>query len=157
MAERFGVARLGIARALAGIAHVRHRLEPKVGDGGITILDDAFNSNPTGAAVALEVLASAKGGRRILVTPGMIELGDIEIEANYRFGKQAAKSSDLAVLIGVKRIEPIRKGLVDAGMSPENIWVASTLTEGLEQLKGYLKSGDVMLLENDLPDQYAGM
>jgi UDP-N-acetylmuramoyl-tripeptide--D-alanyl-D-alanine ligase len=156
MADRLGVARAGIARACASIPHVRHRLEPRTGDGGVTVIDDAFNSNPIGATGALEVLAMSKG-RRILVTPGMIELGEKEESANYEFGLQAAKSCDLAVLIGVNRIEPIRRGLLEGGMMDENVWIAATLTEGLERLQTVLKSGDTMLLENDLPDQYAGM
>jgi len=157
MADKLGVARNGIARALATMPHVRHRLEPKQGDGGVTVIDDAFNSNPTGAATALEVLSTAIGGKRILVTPGMIELGAMETEANYRFGRQAALSCDLALLIGVKRIEPIRKGLLVQNFPERNIWTASTLKEGLERLYPTLKAGDTMLLENDLPDQYAGM
>jgi UDP-N-acetylmuramoyl-tripeptide--D-alanyl-D-alanine ligase len=157
MAERLGVSRVGIARVLSTMPHVRHRLEPRTGDGGITVIDDAFNSNPIGAEGALEVLGLATGGRRILVTPGMIELGDLEEESNREFGRQAAKSCDLAVLVGVKRDDPIRQGLLAGGFPAENIWVVPTLTEGLEKLKAYLKAGDTMLLENDLPDQYAGM
>lgn len=157
MAERLGVSRNGISRALATIPHVRHRLEPKSGDGGVTVIDDAFNSNPTGAATALEVLASATAGRRVLVTPGMIELGGLEIEANLRFGRQAAHACDLAILVGVNRIEPIRQGLLEEGFPAESIRVVPQLTDGLAYLQTYLKPGDVMLLENDLPDQYAGM
>ncbi len=157
MGERNGVSKDGIARVLSTLPHIRHRLEPRTGEGGITVIDDAFNSNPVGAAGALEVLAMATGGRRVLVTPGMIELGEMEVSANRTFGVQAASSCDLAVLVGVKRVEPIREGLLSAGFPAENIWVVATLTEGLERLKGYLKPGDTMLLENDLPDQYAGM
>lgn len=156
MADRMGISRQGIARGLASMPHVRHRLEPRTGEGGVTVIDDAFNSNPIGAEGALEVLGMATGGRRILVTPGMIELGIIEDEANRTFGRQAAKACDLAVLVGVKRIEPIREGLLAEGFPAENIWIVPTLTAGLERLKTYLKPGDVMLLENDLPDQYAG-
>jgi len=157
MADRLGVPRAGIVRVLATMPHVRHRLEPRTGEGGITVIDDAFNSNPIGAAGALEVLGLATGGRRVLVTPGMIELGELEAEANRTFGQQAAKACDLAVLVGVKRVEPIREGLLKEGFPAEHIWVVPTLTEGLERLKTYLKPGDTMLLENDLPDQYAGM
>jgi len=157
MADRLGVSRPGIARALALIPHVRHRLEPKTGEGGVTVIDDAYNSNPTGAATALEVLASATGGRRILVTPGMVELGKLEEEANRRFGRQAAKACDLVLLIGVKRIQPIREGLIAEGFSKEMIWIVPTLNRGLDKMTDWLKPGDVMLLENDLPDQYAGL
>ncbi len=154
MAELLEVPKRGIKRAFASIPQVQHRLEAKQGEGGVRIIDDAFNSNPIGAASALEVLSQATDGRRILVTPGMVELGDIESEENYKLGKLAAVSCDLAVLVGINRIEPIKRGLLEGGFDEENIWVVSSLTEGLERLKSYLKSGDTMLLENDLPDQY---
>lgn len=156
MADRLGVRRDKIVRALNSIPHVRHRLEPIRREGGITVIDDAFNSNPIGAAGALEVLSMAEG-RRILVTPGMIELGDIEADENREFGRKAATACDLAVLIGGKRVEPIRTGLLEAGFDAQNIRVTPTLNEALEQLKSYLEPGDTMLLENDLPDQYDGM
>ena len=154
LAERMSVPKQGIVRALSSMPQVRHRLEAVKGEGGVTIIDDAYNSNPVGAANALEVLSQATSGRRILVTPGMIELGELEEEANYNFGRQAAEACDLAVLVGVKRIEPIRRGLIEAGFEQDNIWVVPTLNDGLELLKDYLKPGDTMLLENDLPDQY---
>ncbi len=154
MADRLGVPRKAIKRALAGMPHVKHRLEPIRREGNITVLDDAFNSNPIGARNALEVLAAAEGGRKILVTPGMIELGPMEDDANREFGRQAASACDLVVLIGGKRVEPIREGLLEEGFSSDNIWVAPSLNAGLERLRSYLKPGDTMLLENDLPDQY---
>ncbi len=156
MAHRLGTPLKKIKRALKSIPQVEHRLEYKQGDGGVNIIDDAFNSNPIGAKSALEVLARATGGRRILVTPGMVELGELEEQANYEFGKQAAGSCDLAVLIGVQRVQPIKRGLIDGGFDENAIWVVPSLKEGLDKLKAYLKTGDTILLENDLPDQYAG-
>ena len=154
MADQLGVPRKAIKSALAGMSHVKHRLEPIRREGDITVLDDAFNSNPIGAKNALEVLAAAENGRRILVTPGMIELGSMENDANRELGRQAASACDLIVLIGGKRVEPIREGLLEEGFNPDDIWVAPSLNAGLERLRSYLKPGDTMLLENDLPDQY---
>jgi len=154
MADQLGVPRKSIAKTLAAIPHVRHRLEPIKHEGGINVLDDAFNSNPIGAKNALEVLSAASGGRRILVTPGMVELGSMEEEANYEFGRQAADACDLAVLVGGQRIEPIKRGLLEAGFNADCIWVVDSLNDGLDALKSYLQPGDTMLLENDLPDQY---
>ncbi|MFH0764988.1 MAG: UDP-N-acetylmuramoyl-tripeptide--D-alanyl-D-alanine ligase [Calditrichota bacterium] len=156
LADRLGVPRTALKAALTRLPQVCHRLELIRRSDGVIILDDAFNSNPIGAACALEVLSQAKTGRRILVTPGMVELGDLEAEANYQFGRQAALACDLALLVGLKRIEPIRQGLLKEGFNAAMIWTAPTLQEGLDRLQSYLKPGDVLLLENDLPDQYAG-
>ncbi|MDP8239372.1 MAG: UDP-N-acetylmuramoyl-tripeptide--D-alanyl-D-alanine ligase [Candidatus Hatepunaea meridiana] len=154
MADQLGVSRRSITQVLASIPHVKHRLEPIQREGGVTVLDDAFNSNPIGAKNALEVLAGSEGGKRILVTPGMVELGELEEEANYEFGKQAAEACDLVVLVGKARIEPIKKGLLDAGFSEDQIWVESSLNGAIERFSSVLQTGDTMLLENDLPDQY---
>ncbi len=156
MADQLGVKRRNIVRAMSTIPHVRHRLEPIKRAGGITVIDDAFNSNPIGVAGALEILAQADG-RRILVTPGMIELGEIEDDENREFGRKAAGACDLAVLIGKSRVEPIKQGLIEGGFDGKNIWIEPSLNEALERLKSYLKPGDTMLLENDLPDQYNEM
>ncbi|MBM3328731.1 MAG: UDP-N-acetylmuramoyl-tripeptide--D-alanyl-D-alanine ligase [Calditrichaeota bacterium] len=157
LADRLGIARRDIVQTLANMPPVRHRLERRPGENGITIIDDAFNSNPTGARDALEVLSMATGGKRILVTPGMIELGPMETEANRTLGRQAASACDLVLLIGGRRTNPIRDGLIEAGFPTANIRTAMTLPEGLEQIKPLLQSGDTMLFENDLPDQYEGL
>ncbi len=154
LARALGVPIRSINRALSSLPQVAHRLEAKLTENGITVIDDAFNSNPIGAESALEVLSQAVGGRRVLVTPGMVELGVLEDEANRQFGCQAARACDLAVLIGGSRIEPIKRGLLEGGFLEEDIWTAVSLTEGLTLLNQWLRPGDTMLLENDLPDQY---
>ena len=154
MAYRLGVPAEAIKRSLTGIPQVRHRLEAVNGEAGVRIIDDAFNSNPVGAAQALEVLKLSVGGKRILVTPGMVELGGIEDESNHNFGRQAADACDLVVLVGVRRIESIRTGLIDGGFPADKIWTVPTLQAGLEKLKSYTEPGDTILLENDLPDHY---
>ena len=81
-ARHLGVPDEKIRIAVDHIEQVEHRLNLKRTPGGITIIDDAFNSNPTGSAMALDVLASMTGGQRIIITPGMIELGDRQEELN---------------------------------------------------------------------------
>ncbi|MDE5954357.1 MAG: UDP-N-acetylmuramoyl-tripeptide--D-alanyl-D-alanine ligase, partial [Duncaniella sp.] len=85
-----------IRYAVANIEQVEHRLNMKRTPGGVTIIDDAFNSNPTGSKMALDVLKMMTGGRRIIVTPGMIELGDRQEELNRKFGESIAASADIA-------------------------------------------------------------
>ncbi len=154
MADHMGVQRKVIAKTLASLPQVRHRLELIKKDNGINVIDDAFNSNPVGASHALEVLSKANSGKRILITPGMVELGELEKSANHKFGREAAKSCDLVILVGRKRVEPIKKGLLDNGFDEEDIWKVDSLNAGMDGLKYLLKPGDTILLENDLPDQY---
>jgi UDP-N-acetylmuramoyl-tripeptide--D-alanyl-D-alanine ligase len=145
-----------IARSLSRVSPPAHRLAPILNrQAGIVVIDDAYNSNPVGAAAALEVLASHAAQRRVLVTPGMVELGDREAEENERFGTQAAAVCDLVVLVGEQRSQPIRAGLTAADFPDDRIHVVANSSEAEALLARTTRRGDVVLFENDLPDLYA--
>jgi|SRR5579859_5624953 len=143
-----------IALAVEEVEPVEHRLQLIAGAGGVTVIDDAYNANPEGVRTALEVLAQFSGGKRVLVTPGMVELGPIEEEENYRFGQRAAASCDVAILVGRKRTEPIARGLREAGFPEQQLFVVGSLSEATEQMKSVVAPGAVVLFANDLPDTY---
>jgi UDP-N-acetylmuramoyl-tripeptide--D-alanyl-D-alanine ligase len=153
VALKLGVSLSQIKNALAKLEPVEHRLQLIKGAGGLTIIDDAFNSNPAGAKAALDVIKEFSG-RRVIITPGMVELGDEEAELNRQFGRQMAKSVDTAVLLGRKRCAPIRQGLLDEGFPEESILMVDSLNEAMGQIHKYAGAGDVLLFENDLPDNY---
>lgn len=136
---------------------VPHRLQIISGgdNSANTIIDDSFNSNPAGAKAALDVLKSF-GGVKILLTPGMIELGEKSHELNRTFGEQAAACCDYAFLIGEKQAKPIKEGLLKAGFPEEKIRVFNSFNEGMDFAKELDAKGDkkVILIENDLPDNY---
>ena len=143
-----------IAYAVRNLTAVQHRLEIKRNPGGITIIDDAFNSNPTGARMAVEVLGKVQGNKKIIVTPGMIELADEEYAYNKEFGKQIAAVCDYVVLVGPKQTIPIQDGLKEAAYPESKTYIAKNLTDAINHLKGITQAGDVVLYENDLPDTY---
>ena len=120
----------------------------------MSIIDDAFNANPVGAQCALRVIR-AFPGRRIIITPGMVELGGKEDEFNRTFGKQMADSVDIAILVGRKHTQPIVEGLKEAGFPQENTYVVGSLEESTTLLHSMMRAGDVVLYENDLPDNYS--
>ena len=145
-----------IARALAKVQPPPHRLAPIVNSAaGVVVIDDAYNSNPEGAAAALDVLASHPADRRLLVTPGMVELGERQEEENRRFGERAAAVCDLVVLVGREQTAPIRAGLEAAGFASDALHVVGGAGEAQELLARTTRRGDVVLFENDLPDLYA--
>ena len=145
-----------IGRALARVTPPAHRLAPILNrQAGIVVIDDAYNSNPVGAAAALEVLASHQAERRLLVTPGMVELGEREDEEKQRFGQHAAEVCDLVVLVGEERSRPIRAGLDAASFPGDRIHVVANASEAEALLARTTRRGDVVLFENDLPDLYA--
>ena len=143
-----------IAAVVEQVEPVEHRLQLIQGAGGVTVIDDAYNANPEGVRTALEVLGQFNDGKRVLVTPGMVELGPIEVEENYRFGQLAAASCDAAILVGRKRTEPIARGLREAGFPEQQLFVVGSLNEATEQMKSLVAPGAVVLFANDLPDTY---
>jgi UDP-N-acetylmuramoyl-tripeptide--D-alanyl-D-alanine ligase len=132
---------------------VEHRLQLIEGTGGVTVIDDAYNSNPSGAAAALEVLESMPGRTKVVVTPGIVELGDLQFEANERFGHHAGRVADVLIVVAQVNRRALTSGAARADGAIKIITVDS-LVEATETLKGILRSGDVVLFENDLPDQY---
>ena len=143
-----------IQAAIANVEPVPHRLQLTAGAGGVTIIDDSFNSNPVGAKAALEVLTEIGDGKKVLVTPGMVELGEKEYEENKKFGERAADVCDLVILVGPTRTIPILDGLKAAAYPNQQIIVALNLNEVKQHLATRVQPGDVVLFENDLPDNY---
>ena len=146
-----------IRDALKVLEPVPHRLQLIAEGAGVTVIDDSFNANPEGAKAALEVLTdlvSDKEGKKILVTPGMVELGEREYDENKLFGSEAAKVCDLVILVGPARTAPIMDGLKNANYPDQQIVVVKDLNEAQKQLTQRVKVGDVVLFENDLPDNY---
>lgn len=143
-----------IRYAISQIEPVEHRLSIKHTAAGVTILDDAFNSNPMGSAMALDVLAMMKKGRRIVITPGMIELGDEQEQLNYEFGRHIAECADLAFVVGEYNREAIVNGIKDGGMDSIAIRTFDSFREAQQYLNSTVQAGDTVLYENDLPDTF---
>lgn len=151
MAYNLGVEIPFILDAIERLEAVPHRMQLIRGN-GIKIIDDSFNSNPDGAKAALETLALFEG-RKVVLTPGMVELGARESEENYKLGAAMAKIADIVLLVGLKRTDPIRRGLLDSGFGGE-IHIYNNLADAEDDFKERLHVGDVLLILNDLPDIY---
>ncbi|MDE7025255.1 MAG: UDP-N-acetylmuramoyl-tripeptide--D-alanyl-D-alanine ligase [Paramuribaculum sp.] len=143
-----------IARAVEHIEPVEHRLSVKRTPGGVTILDDAYNSNPSGSAMAMEVLGAMTNGKRIVVTPGMIELGERQYELNRELGVNIAKNVDVAIVVGEYNRDAIVEGIENAGIQPPKVVTVDSFAAAQQELAAMLQSGDTVLYENDLPDTF---
>ncbi|MEK6715881.1 MAG: UDP-N-acetylmuramoyl-tripeptide--D-alanyl-D-alanine ligase [candidate division NC10 bacterium] len=152
-AREFGVPLPAMREAVAALAPAPMRLEVRE-EGGIVKILDVANANPRGAQMALEVLAQFQGGSRILITPGMVELGPIEAEENRRFGQAAAAVCDQVVLVGPEQTRPIRDGLIERGFPADRILTARNADEVADRLAAIVRPGDILLYENRLPDTY---
>jgi UDP-N-acetylmuramoyl-tripeptide--D-alanyl-D-alanine ligase len=144
-----------IAIAARRIEPVQHRLQPIRGAGGVLVIDDTYNSNPRGAAEALTVLGELPGGKKVLVTPGMIELAEQEETEHRLLGERAAAVCDAVILVGPARTRPIAAGLLAAGFPADHLYVVENRDAATARLGTLLQAGDVLLWENDLPDTYA--
>ena len=154
-ARALGVPDDKIRAAVASIEPVEHRLSVKTTGGGITILDDAFNSNPVGSRMAMEVLGTFTGGKRIVITPGMIELGPEQYELNCEFGRAIAANADVAIVVGQYNREAIVAGLRHSGKFPvQNIHEVDSFAQAQQLLASIAAKGDTVLYENDLPDTF---
>ena len=132
---------------------VTHRLELRR-NGNFTIIDDAFNSNPVGSKMALEVLGQMNG-KRIVLTPGMVDLGTAQFELNKAFGTYMKDTCDYVILVGKKQTEPIQEGLKEVGFPEDQMTVAENLTEAFKVMYEVVEPGAFVLIENDLPELFA--
>lgn len=154
VAYKIGLSPEEIACGINRIQSIGHRLELVPNNRNIVIIDDSYNGNVNGVEAALEVLDTF-GGRKIVLTPGLVELGKQENLANLAFGQKLAAHADVVIIIGKHNAEMLINGLTAGGMDKSNIFFAKSLNKGNAMLNEMLAPGDVVLFENDLPDNYS--
>ncbi len=149
-----GISEEKIRRAVMDIDQVEHRLSVKRTPGGVTIIDDAFNSNPSGSKMAIDVLSHFNSGRRIVVTPGMIELGERQFELNKEFGRHMGEKVDEIIIVGQYNRQALVEGVESTEFDTAHLHTAATFNEAQTFLSTLLRPGDTVLYENDLPDTF---
>ncbi len=150
MAVRLGIPMNELVYPVRLLRPVEHRLQLLPND----FIDDAYNSNPAGFRSALDVLAQFDA-QRVLVTPGMVELGERQEPLNRELGTYAADKCDYAVLVGERQAPPLREGLLSGGFDEQRLFVVNTLQDGLAVLNALPRAEKrIVLLENDLPDNF---
>ena len=153
VAKKLGLTNEEISLGISRLHSVEHRLQLMPGGKGITIIDDSYNANSAGVIAALLTLDDFTG-RKIIVTPGLIELGKDQAKVNYEFGKEIAKHCDLLIISAKHNAEMLIHGFTDGGKSTEDIIFQKNLVLAKQELSKIVKEGDVVLFENDLPDIY---
>lgn len=150
LAKSLGMNMEEIARGVRGIKTIEHRLEMKK-MANLHIIDDAYNSNPVGAKMAIETL-DLMPGKKVIITPGMIELKEKQYDLNYTFGTQIASVCDLVILVGKNQTKPIYDGLIASKYPEDKIYVFDDVFEAFNIVRGMKNT--YVLLENDLPDLF---
>ncbi len=169
VALALGVEPAAIGARLADLASVDHRLQAVRSPSGVTILDDTYNANPAGAAEALAALAAcgasdpdvdrepASGGRRrrrVVVTPGMVELGSQQFEQNRRLGSAIAPLADQLLIVGRTNRRALLAGVGSESGARAEVVLVRDRHQAVEWVRQELAPGDTVLYENDLPDHY---
>jgi len=149
-----GLSLRDVAYRVRTLQPAESRLVRQVADGGIIIINDSYSANPVGAVSALKVLGMQPGERKVLITPGMIELGDLHKTENKRLGQLAPLYATDIILVGEKQTKPVQEGILSTDFPPDRLHIVSTLSEATRWYQQNLRSGDAVLFLNDLPDTY---
>ena len=123
-------------------------------EGNVTFLRDAYNSNPLGFEAALDVLSKLPAKRKILMTPGMIELGSEQYNQNKKAAELAAKCCDVVILVGETNHSALKDGLLCGGFNEKALIFCKSRDEAFSKLNQLIQNEDLILIENDLPDLY---
>lgn len=150
MAYLLGESLFSIKRGIEKLAQIPHRLEFISGE-FVDVIDDSYNSNFDGFLQALEIVKNFKG-RKVVVSPGLVELGSQQFQNNFIVGQEVAKVADVFVIMNATNKRALFEGAVSQGMKKENICFAHNRAEQKQLLKAILKKGDLVLFENDFPD-----
>lgn len=152
-----GIAPEMVLTALKSTPQIAHRLEVRTQpQGGITLIDDAYNSNPQGFVAALQLLDELRQstGRRILVTPGIVELGEVHDVEHAKLGRLALRYVDIVIAVGPERIMSFVEAFRAGADHNQELIPYSSFADAQSWLDQHASTGDVILLENDLPDIY---
>lgn len=150
----FGLSTTEIMHGLQLLRPIAHRLEPVPGTNNVLIIDDSYNGNPEGVNQAIKVLNKFKGRRKIYVTPGLVETGNRMKQIHYKLGEQLADVVDRVVLIENSVTPAILVGLRNKNFPEQNIIRFKSTLQAHQSIGQLLKDGDVVLFQNDWPDNY---
>lgn len=154
VADYLGLSLREISEGISKIKSISHRLEIVESKTDYTIIDNAYNSSVAGTKASLEVL-SKFDGNKIVITPGLVELGNEQFNSNFEFGINMARVCDYVIIDSSINYDAISSGLIFGGFDESKIIQAISLTQAVETLSKIAKKGDVVLFENDLPDNYS--
>jgi UDP-N-acetylmuramoyl-tripeptide--D-alanyl-D-alanine ligase len=155
VARKLGLSWENIKNGISKISPPPHRLQAiKNETTGVLVIDDSYNGNPDGVAESIKVLSQFEGRRKIFITPGLVEMGQKTTEIHRKIGKQLARTVDLVMLIQNSVTNYIGEGLLEAGFPEERIIRFDNTLACHKGFAKYIKPKDVILFQNDWPDNY---
>ena len=152
LAYLLGVSLNDIKSAVACLEPSPHRLQ-LFRNGKINIIDDSYNSNVIGSREALNVLKSFEG-RKIVITPGFVEMGNEQSISNFKLGAHIADVADYVVIMNETNKNDLLSGLISHNFNQKQIYFAKSRQEEQNIIKKLTCENCVILFENDLPDNF---
>ena len=138
-----------VARRFAGLQPVANRATVATAASGVVLIDDTFNANPASARASLDLLDSlGVPGRRVVITPGLIELGDEQASQNAELGREVDRRGDQLCVVGRTNAAALA-----VGFGPE-VRHFRLRDDAVAWVRASLVAGDAVLYLNDLPDHY---
>ena len=142
-----------IVNQVKNLSSVKHRLQ-LITNKNLNIIDDSYNSNPDSSKSALNTL-SQFDGVKIIVTPGLIELGENEKKYNYELGKYCCNVCDYIFLVNSTQSKYVLEGINSTDFNTKKLFTVNSPQEAMKQILDLNINNKVtVLLENDLPDNY---
>ncbi|MCX6794661.1 MAG: UDP-N-acetylmuramoyl-tripeptide--D-alanyl-D-alanine ligase [Candidatus Falkowbacteria bacterium] len=153
LAEDLGLDLAKAAEPLASAPFIKNRLEPIWNAASqLLVIDDSYNGNFSGFISGLEVLNRARG-RRLVITPGLVELGDKKEERHREIARlYASRNLDLVLLIKNSATDYIIDEFKKIGFSKYRVYPDALSAH--QDLGAVLRAGDTIIFQNDWPDNY---
>lgn len=145
-----GISKKELGNAIKQVKPVEHRLELKRYY-DMYLIDDAYNANIDGAKMALDVL-KLTNGKKIVISSGIIELGEKSYEVNKELGYYMKDICDEIILVGKEQTKPIYDGLLEKKFKKENIHIINNIMDSFKLLNELKDKDTYVLLQSDLPD-----
>lgn len=154
LAREFGLTAKQITTAVAQTKPFEHRMQPYQ-LGGAWIIDDTYNGNIEGVRVGTQLLKELPAKRRIYVTPGLVDQGGDTAKIHETMGRLIALAQPDMVVLMEHSVTPfIQKGL-EAGDFRGELLLETDPLNFYTNLKLFVATGDVVLMQNDWPDNYS--
>ncbi|HUC87956.1 MAG TPA: Mur ligase family protein [Candidatus Binatia bacterium] len=154
LAHEFGLDDQAIIKGVKATKPFEHRMQPYL-LAGAWVIDDTYNGNLEGIRVGTQLLAELQAKRKIYITPGLVDQGAENEKVHFEIGQLIATSKPgLVVLMDNSVTGFIKKGLVEGGYVGE-LRIEPNPLGFYNNLSEFVAVGDLVLMQNDWPDNYA--
>ena len=152
-----GIVGMTDAEIQAGLKQIKppkHRLNIQKTPNDMVVIDDSYNGNSEGVREAINTLSKFKKRRKIYITPGLVETGDESEKIHEEIGRQLGAVADLVFLMENSTTKYIIKGLESVSFDKDRLHIHKDKKNAYQELGRIAMPGDVILFQNDWPENY---